>query len=96
MLLPGGGVERVLGPHLQKVHRTNHTPAARPAVDRDVVTISVEARLVQEAREAAAKLPEVREELIDRVSARLSEGRGFDTAEVADAVINGIWERHIP
>lgn len=95
MLLPGGGVEKVLGPHLQRVHRTNHTKAVRAAIDRDVVTISTEARLVQKARDIAGKLPEVRQDLVDRASAKLAERGSIEPREVADAIIDRARERQI-
>ena len=87
MLLGGGGVERVLGPHLHKVYRSNHTPGIRTPVDRDVVTISADARLVQKGREAAARLPEVRQDLVERASSQLKEGRRVGSADLADVIL---------
>ena len=87
MLLGGGVVERVLGPHLHKLHKSNHTPGIRAAVDRDVVTISAEARLVQKGREAAARLPEVRQDLVERASLQLKEGRRVCSADLAEAIL---------
>lgn len=87
MLLGGGGVERVLGPHLHRVHRSNHTQGTRAAVSRDVVTISAEARLVQKGREAAARLPEVRQELVERATSRVQEGRQVSPADLADTIL---------
>lgn len=95
MLLGGGGVEKVLGPHLHRVHRAKQIQGVRSAEIRDVISISAEARLVQKAREAASGLPEIRQDLVERAAARLKSGREVSAQELADIIAGRARRRQV-
>ena len=86
MLVSGGGVERVLGPQLQKIYKTNSTPRTRAAAGQDAVTISAQARLVQKGREAATALPAVRADVVAKATSRINSGQGISSTDLASAM----------
>jgi anti-sigma28 factor (negative regulator of flagellin synthesis) len=88
MLLAGGGVERVFGPHLQRIHRAaGPTERARAVASQDVVAISDLARLVQKARDVAAGLPDVRQDVVAEVSSRISAGYDVSSRQIVDGLL---------
>lgn len=93
MLLAGGGVERVLGPHLQKIYKTNTTARVQSVSRQDVVTISVEARLAQKAREAAADAPSVRADVVADAKSRLESGVSMSNTDLARMIMQRASER---
>lgn len=74
MIISNGGVERVLGPHLQRIYKSNAVERSMVAGDADSVVISTEARLVQLARQTARQLPEVREDRVAVLQQAVSNG----------------------
>lgn len=95
MLLAGGGVERVLGPHLQKIYKTQATARVQSVSRQDVVTISVEARLAQKAREAAAKAPDLRQDVVADAKSRLAGGSSVPSTELARTIMSRASERQV-
>jgi hypothetical protein len=95
MLVSGGGIERVLGPHLQRIYKTNSTPRVKSASQQDVVQISVEARLAQKAREAAAKAPDIRSEAVAKAKSQVESGRVVSSDELAQAILKRVSERQV-
>lgn len=95
MLLAGGGVERVLGPHMQKIYKTHTTARVRSVSGQDVVTISVEARLAQKAREAAANAPDVRPAVVAEAQSRLASGATTPSSELARTILQRASERQV-
>ena len=93
MLLAGGGVERVLGPQIQKIYRTQSTARVQSVSQQDVVTISVEARLAQKAREAAANAPDVRANVVADAKNRVMNGDNTQSADLAQMIMQRASER---
>lgn len=95
MLLAGGGVERVLGPHLQRIYKTQPTARAQSVSRQDVVTISVEARLAQKAREAAANAPDVRADVVADAKSRIAGGENKPSIDLANTIMQRASERQV-
>lgn len=95
MLLAGGGVERVLGPQIQKIYKTHSTARVQLVARQDVVTISVEARLASKAREAAANAPEVRADVVAEAKSRLAGGLSVSSADLARTILQRAAERQV-
>ena len=95
MLLAGGGVERVLGPHLQKIYKTQPTARAQSVSRQDVVTISVEARLAQRAREAAVKAPDLRADVVAAAKNRIESGEAVSSNDLARTILQRASERQV-
>lgn len=95
MLLAGGGVERVLGPHMQKIYRTHQTQRVQTVSQKDVVTISVEARLAGKAREAAANTPDLRQDVVAKAKSRIESGCSVPSIELARTIMQRSLERKV-
>lgn len=93
MLVSGGGVERVLGPHLQRIYKTHSTPRVKSAAQQDVVTISFEARLAQKARAAAANAPDVRADVVAEARSRVDDGYSVTSTDLAQAMLTRVSRR---
>jgi hypothetical protein len=95
MLLTGGGVERVLGPHLQRIYQTHSTPRVRSTSQQDVLTISAEARLAQKAREAAAKVPAIRPDVVAKAKSQVESGLATSSVDLARTIMQRASERQV-
>jgi hypothetical protein len=95
MLIAGGGVERVLGPQLQKIYKTNSTPRTRLAAGQDAVTISSQARLVQKGADAASSLPDVRADAVAKAISRVNSGQSVSSTTLASAMAQRASERMV-
>lgn len=65
---------------------------ARAAADTgDRVEVSADARLLGKAVDAAAKAPEIRQDVVERAKARLAAGEiGNDASRLADRLIDSL------
>lgn len=64
---------------------------ARGAADGDRVEVSADARLLGKAVDAAAKAPEIRQDVVERAKAKLAAGEiGNDANRLADRLIDSL------
>jgi flagellar biosynthesis anti-sigma factor FlgM len=81
------GLDRVGGATVQAGNRTTQTPA--PASTTDEVTLSDDAKLMRTAMQAAAKTPDIRQDVVERMRAALDKGEiGNNPGVLADALID--------
>jgi len=72
--------------------RTAQVRGGADAGDR--VEVSADARLLGKALEAAAKAPEIRQDVVDRAKAKLAAGEiGNDPARLADRLIDSLLSK---
>lgn len=84
--VPTGATDRLERPADRPTASAKPVAAAAPA---DQLKLSPDAQLVQSGVEAAAKLPPVRNELIERMRALLASGElGTNPDVLADAIID--------
>jgi hypothetical protein len=58
------------------------------------VEVSADARLLGKALDAAAKAPEIRQDVVDRAKAKLAAGEiGNDPARLADRLIDSLLSK---
>ena len=88
MILSTGGVERALGPHLQRIYSTEPTNTTARAARKDVVTISEMSSLVAYGRTCLSFVPDVRADKVMMAKETLETGQIPQSRELADAIVN--------
>jgi flagellar biosynthesis anti-sigma factor FlgM len=69
-------------------------PQARGAEAGDRVEVSADARLLGKALDAAAKAPEIRQDVVERAKAKLAAGEiGNDAGRLADRLIDSLLSK---
>ena len=86
MIVPSGAVDKAMGIHLQKIYKTNAPGSADQIGSKDVVTISKFAALVEQGRQSALSLPEVRADRVERVDV---PGLGQPDGDVGRVPVGG-------
>jgi hypothetical protein len=93
MIVPSGKVDKSMGIHLQKIYKMQTAGDAGQVGQKDIVSISKFAALVERGRTAAMSLPAVRQDRVDQARAALAEGNEPEAPGIASALINGAVER---
>ena len=95
MLVAGGGVERVLGPQLQKIYKTNSTQRVQSVSRQDAVSISSQAILAAKGRQAVDALPAVRADVVAQAASRIDSGVEISSTDLASAIMQKASERQV-
>ncbi len=94
MKIEGNNIDNVQGQTTERAGQGDAKPPARKsdgvnAPSTDEVRLSPEIQLVQEAAQAAAAMPEIRQDVVEKMRAELEAGRiGNDPHKLADALID--------
>ncbi len=87
MKIIGSQIQNVLGAYLKTTRRADVTPGG-PVAPTDEVTLSGRATEIARARQAYEQLPEVREDRVAELQARLRQGTyRLENADIAAAIM---------
>ena len=93
-MVPTGTVEKVLGPHLQRVYKIRWTPPCDQGRMPDAVSLSAKARHMRIATEAIQALGEVRQGKVNEIRQLLEQGKYQPSEqEIADSIMRRAIER---
>ncbi len=95
-MVPTGQVEKVLGPHLQRIYKIHPTPPCPSSTKPDAVSLSATAHHLRVAAEKIRELPDVRQDKIAEIRERLQQG-GYEpsSSEIADRMLRRAIEKMI-
>ncbi|MCX6345963.1 MAG: hypothetical protein NT018_12985 [Armatimonadetes bacterium] len=88
MIIPVNGVDKALGAHMQKIHKTSAVSGIERSRQADAVCISRFSALVEDARAKAISLPDVRTDLVEKARFSIQEGNRPQVTDIASAMIN--------
>ena len=93
-MVPTGQVDKVLGPHLQRIYKIRWAPPCDPGRTPDAVSVSTQAQRMRVATEAIHALGETREAKIAETRRLLEQG-GYQPSEqeIADRMLRRAIEK---
>jgi hypothetical protein len=95
MIIPGGSVDKVMGVHLQKVHKINNTSAVDSIGSGDSAMISKFSTLVELGRKSAMSLPNIRTDRVEQAQMKLGNNESPEGTSIASAMINAMLEGQV-
>ncbi len=95
MNISTGGVDKILGVHLQKIYKSHSTSTTQRVGRRDALSISDFSALVERGRGHAMSLPEVRADRVSQARKSLELGEMPCAQDVASAMIDRAVEGQV-